>query len=143
MEGLNMIKKFVDIAEIHTLELYNKVSDYNDSLIDEATENGALNDPEADNEYIREIGRVGIMCADYESLYMKFTNLKFKSPLIVSIETEMEKRNLKQRQAAILLDVKESTFSQIMTGKRHVSMRMAKRLYKEFNIDPGIILEFS
>ena len=86
-----MIKKFVDIAEIHTLELYNKVSDYNDSLIDEATENGALNDPEADNEYIREIGRVGIMCADYESLYMKFTNLKFKSPLVVSIEKEMKK----------------------------------------------------
>jgi len=143
MEGLNMKKKYVDITEIHTLELYTKVSDYNDSLIDEATENGSLSEPGADNEYTREIGRTGRMCADYESLYMKFTNLKFKSPLVVSIENEMEKRNLKQRQAAVLLDVKESTFSQIMTGKRPVSMRMAKRLYKEFNIDPGIILEFS
>ena len=143
MEGLNMIKKFLDIEDIQTLELNKKVSDYNDSLIDEATENGSLNEPGADNEYIREIGPTGRMCADYESIYMTFTNLKFKSPLVVSIEKEMEKRNLKQRQAAVLLDVKESTFSQIMTGKRHVSMRMAKRLYKEFNIDPGMILEFS
>ena len=55
----------------------------------------------------------------------------------------MEKRHLKQRQTAELLDVKESTFSQIMTGKRPVSMRMAKRLYKELNIDPALILEYS
>jgi plasmid maintenance system antidote protein VapI len=55
----------------------------------------------------------------------------------------MEKRHLKQRQTAELLDVNESTFSLIMTGKRNVSMRMAKRLYKELNIDPRIILEFA
>jgi len=38
MEGLNMIKKFLDIEDIQTLELNKKVSDYNDSLIDDATE---------------------------------------------------------------------------------------------------------
>lgn len=138
-----MEKKFIEVTEIHTLELFNQVSEYTDTLIDEATENGALVDPEADNEYTREIGRVGILCADYESLHLKFEHIKFKSPLVVSIENEMKKRHIKQRQTAELLDVKESTFSQIMTGKRPVSMRMAKRLYKELNIDPGLILEFS
>ena len=138
-----MEKKFIDITEIHTPELFNEVSEYTDALINEATENGALVDPNADNEYTREIGRLGRMCADYESLYMKFEQLKFKSPLVVSIEKEMEKRHIKQRQTAALLDVKESTFSQIMSGKRPVSMRMAKRLYKVLNIDPGLILEFS
>lgn len=138
-----MEKKFSDITEIHTLELFNQVSEYTDALIDEATANGSLEEQGADNEYTREIGRVGRMCADYESMYMKFEHLKFKSPLVVSIENEMEKRHIKQRQTALLLDVKESTFSQIMTGKRPVSMRMAKRLYKELNIDPRLILEFS
>jgi predicted XRE-type DNA-binding protein len=138
-----MEKKFNNITEIHTPELFKKVSEYTDALIDEATANGSLDEQETDNEYTREIGRVGLMCADYESMYMKFENLKFKSPLVISIENEMEKRHIKQRQTAELLDVKESTFSQIMTGKRHVSMRMAKRLYKELNIDPGLILEFS
>jgi len=138
-----MDKKFIEVTEIQSAELYNQVSEYTDALIDEATTAGALSEQDADNDYTREIGRLGRMCADYESLYMKFEKLKFKSPLVVSIENEMEKRHIKQRQTAILLDVKESTFSQIMTGKRSVSMRMAKRLYKELNIDQGLILEFS
>ena len=137
------MQKFINVTEIHTPELFKQVSDYTDALIDEATANGSLNEQSAINEYTREIGRVGGMCADYESMYMKFKYLKFKSPLVVSIEKEMEKRHIKQRQTAVLLDVKESTFSQIMTGKRPVSMRIAKRLYKELNIDPGLILEFS
>ncbi len=138
-----MEKKFIDITEIHTPDLFKQVSEYTDSLIDEATSNGSLSEQGADNEYTREIARVGRMCADYESMYLKFEQLMFKSPLIVSIEKEMEKRHIRQRQIAELLDVKESTLSQIMTGKRSVSMRLAKRLYKELNIDPGLILEYS
>jgi predicted XRE-type DNA-binding protein len=137
-----MEKRYIDILEIHTSELFNEVSIYCDELISEATINGSLNNQNVENEYTREIGRVGRLCADYESMYMKFDNLNFKSPLVISIEKEMEKRHIKQRQTAHLLDVKESTFSQIMTGKRSVSMRMAKRLYKELNIDPRIILEY-
>lgn len=138
-----MEKKFIDITEIHTLDLFKEMSEYTDALIDEATENGSLKEQGADNEYTREIGRVGCMCADYESMYMTFEHLKFKSPLVRSIEKEMNKRQLKQRQTAELLDIKESTFSQIMTGKRHVSMRMAKRLYEVLNIDPAVIIKFA
>ncbi|GHU64153.1 hypothetical protein FACS1894123_08380 [Bacteroidia bacterium] len=138
-----MIKKFEDITKIESRELFDKVSVYCDDLIDEATENGSLDEQGADNEYTREIGRVGRMCADYETYFMTFKCIKFKSPLVTSIENELGKRSLKQRQAAELLNVKESTFSQIMTGKRPVSMQMAKRLYKVFNIDPKLILEYS
>ena len=138
-----METKFIDITEIHTPVLFKKMSEYTDALVNEATTNGSLAEQGADNEYTREICRIACLCADYESRYMKFNHLKFKSPLVVSIEKEMAKRHIKQRQTAELLDVKESTFSQIMTGKRSVSMRMAKRLYKELNIDPGLILEFS
>jgi predicted XRE-type DNA-binding protein len=138
-----MIKKFEDISVIDNRELYDKVSAYGDALIDEATANGALDEQGADNEYTREIGRVGNMCADYESMYMTFKHLKFKSPLVIGIEKELAKRTLKQREAAELLNVKESTFSQVIRGKRPVSMQMAKRLYKVLNIDPKLILEYS
>ena len=83
------------------------------------------------------------MCADYETNYMTFQTLKFKSPLIRGIEKEMEQRQLKQREVAEILEVKESTFSQIIRGRRPVSMQMAKRLYKNFNIDPKVILEYA
>jgi predicted XRE-type DNA-binding protein len=135
--------KFENITCIDDRQTFDEANVYVDALIDEATANGSLDDQYADNEYTREIGRVGGMCADYENKYIVFEHIKVKSPLVVSIENEMEKRQLKQRQTAVLLDVKESTFSQIMTGKRPVSMRMDKRLYKELNIDPGLIIEFS
>jgi predicted XRE-type DNA-binding protein len=138
-----MNKKFENITVIDNRELYDKVSAYGDDLIDEATNNGALSEQGADNVYTREIARVGIMCADYETNYMTFKTLKFKSPLIRSIEKEMEQRKLKQRDVAELLEVKESTFSQIIRGRRPVSMQIAKRLYKNFNIDSKLILEYA
>lgn len=138
-----MEKKFENITRIDASELYDDAMAYVDALINEATANGSMTEPDADNEYTREIGRIGGMCADYESLYYQAKTLKFKSPLIASIEKELEKRSLKQRQAAEFLEVKESTFSQIMTGKRPVSMRMAKRLYEKLNIDPVLIVKFA
>lgn len=138
-----MKKQFENITEINDEMLYNKVLAYQESLIKEATDNGALGVQAADNEYTREIGRIGVMCANYETNYMKFEHIRFKTPLQISIEKELEARHLKQKQAAELLDVKESTFSRVVTGKRPVSMQMAKKLYKVFNIDPKLILEYS
>ena len=138
-----MEKKFENIVRIDTPELFEKVSDYVEELINEATKKGALSVQGERNEYTLEISRAAGMCADYEALYYKPKSLRFKSPLITSIEEELEKRTLKQRQAAEFLEVKESTFSQIMTGKRPVSMRMAKRLYEKLNIDPALILKFA
>ena len=138
-----MEKKFENIVRIDTPELFEKVSDYVEELINEATKKGALSVQGERNEYTLEISRAAGRCADYEALYYKPKSLRFKSPLITSIEEELEKRSLKQRQAAEFLEVKESTFSQIMTGKRPVSMRMAKRLYEKLNIDPALILKFA
>jgi len=138
-----MEKKFENITSIDNQELFEAVAAYEEGLLQEATANGALSEQGADNEYTREIARVGIMCADYETNYMTFQTLKFKSPLIRGIEKEMEQRRLKQRDVAEILEVKESTFSQIIRGRRPVSMQMAKRLYKNFNIDPKVILEYA
>ena len=67
-----MEKKFIDIIEIHTPELFKQVSAYTDILIDEATANGSLDEKVANNEYTLELGRTARMCADYETRYMKF-----------------------------------------------------------------------
>jgi predicted XRE-type DNA-binding protein len=138
-----MKKQFGNLTEITDEKTFKSVRAYYESLIKYATEKGYLIDPEADNKYTREIGRMGTMIADYESIYLDFSPLKFKSPLIVSIEKQMQKKELNQRQAAELLEVKENTLSQILNGKRNVSMKLAKRLYKTLKIDPKTILEFS
>lgn len=101
---------------------------YMNELIDYAIRKGYVNGPENNNEYTREIARIGIMYCDYESIHMKFKNLKVKNPLVPSIENHMKKKALNQRQAAEILEVKENTFSQILSGKRNVSMKLAKIL---------------
>jgi len=85
----DLIRKFEDVTVIDNRELYNKVSAYCDDMINEATANGALSEQGADNEYTQEIARVGIMCADYETTYMNFKTLKFKSPLILTYNGNM------------------------------------------------------
>ena len=78
-----MKKKFENITVITERTLYDQAMVYVDDLINEATAIGALDEQGADNEYTREIGRVGNMCADYESIYMTFKHLKFNSPVVM------------------------------------------------------------
>lgn len=138
-----MKKQFENLTEIADQKTFESVRAYYENVIKYATEKGYLKAPEADNKYTREIGRIGLMIANYESIYLDFSPLKFKSPLIVSIEKQMQKKALNQRQAAELLEVKENTLSQILSGKRNVSMKLAKRLYTTFKIDPKTIIEFA
>ena len=76
--------------ELTTREDYEAVLSHVKKLIKEATDNGSLDDPEADNEYIREIGRLSRLGAEYENEYIQFTYLKIrkKSSLKRAIEKE-------------------------------------------------------
>ena len=140
-----MEKKFENVSKLDTRVEYDNAMSYVVQLISEATAIGLLSNPEADNEYIREIGRIGHLCAAYESTKMDFKHLKVKkkSPLIRNIEDEMYSRDMKQKELAELLEINEPALSQIMRGKRSVSMRMAKRLHKSLNIDAKTLIEYA
>ena len=79
-----MEKIFENVLKITTRDDYDVLLSHVKKLIAEATENGSLDDPEADNEYIREIGRIGLLCADYEDTKIEFKHIKVrkKPPLI-------------------------------------------------------------
>ena len=53
----------------------------------------------------------------------------------------MVERNLKQRDTAALLGINESRMSDILKGKRSISMRIAKRLRKELDIPADLIID--
>ena len=137
-----MEKIFEDICRITTGKEYDLLLRHIESLIQTATKNGFLSEQNADNDYTREIGRLSRLCAYYENEFMSF-EFKVKSPLLQTIQDEISKRGLKNKEAAELIGVNEPTFSHIMRGKRAISMRIAKRLYREFNIDPKLIVEYS
>jgi antitoxin component HigA of HigAB toxin-antitoxin module len=145
LEQKIMDKKFADITEINSLELFEKVSAYADALIDEATANGFLDEQGADNEYTREIGRVSNLCAEYEDDKMQFEHIvvRGRSPLVRALQKEMYNRDIKQKEIAKLIGINETSFSLFMTGKRRLSMSSARKLYQKLHIEPKLLIEYA
>jgi antitoxin component HigA of HigAB toxin-antitoxin module len=100
-------------------------------------------EPEMDNEYTRQISALSKQMAQYEDEYMDILPLREKSPLIRSIEDYFYARNMKQKEGAKYLGINESVFSQILSGKRRITMPIAKRLHSKLGINADIILEYA
>lgn len=136
MKDLNMDKKLT------TRQEYDEVKAIVEALITEATAKGML-EPEMDNEYTRQIAELSKQMAQYEDEYMNIMPLREKTPLIKCIEDYFYARNMKQKDGAKLLGINESVFSQILSGKRRITMPLAKRLHSKLGIDSDLILEYA
>ena len=128
--------------KLTTRQEYDETKAIVEALISEATEKGML-EPEMDNEYTRQISELSKLMATYEDEYMDVLPLREKSPLIRSIEDYFYARNMKQKEGAQLLGINESVFSQILSGKRRITMPIAKRLHSKLGISADMILEYS
>lgn len=130
------------MEKLITREQYDAVKAQVEQLIAEATERGML-ESEMDNEYTRKIAALSKLMADYEDEYMNILPLRQKSPLIASIEDYFYAHGMRQKDGARMLGVNESQFSQIMSGRRRISMSFAKRLHSKMGIDASLILEYA
>ena len=128
--------------ELKTRENYDAVKDRVELLIAEATAKGML-EPGMDNEYTREIASLSKQMAAYEDAYMDLKPLREKSPLIRTIEDYFYAHNMRQKDGARLLGINESAFSQVMSGRRRITMPLAKRLHSQLGIDANMILEYA
>ena len=130
------------MEKITTRKQYDEVKVRVDQLIAEATQKGML-EPDMDNAYTQEIALLSKQMAEFEDENLNILPLRQKSPLIVCIEDYFYAHNMKQKDGAKLLGVNESQFSQIMSGRRRISMSFAKRLRSMMGIDADLILEYA
>lgn len=136
-----MEKKFLNLSEIKDRTIFDEVSAYLNDLINEATNIGALSIQNPDNEYAREIGRISILCADYEDNVLNlFPVVRQKNALQKAIDDIMYSRNLKQKELADIAGMNESVFSSILSGKKKITIGIAKKLYSKLNIPADVIL---
>lgn len=56
------------------------------------------------------------------------------------IELRMYQRKLKRKDVAEILGTTPSRISEILNGKRGITIELAKGLYKKLNISPELIL---
>lgn len=121
---------------------YDEIKAKVEALIAEATDIGML-EPEMDNEYTRQISDLSKLMAQYEDEYMDILPLREKTPLIRSIEDYFYAHNMKQKEGAQYLGINESVFSQILSGKRRITMPIAKRLHSKLGINADMILKYA
>ena len=113
-----------------------------EQLIAEATEKGML-EPDMDNEYTRQIAALSTLIAHYEDEFLNILPLRQKSPLIASIENYFYAHGMRQKDGARLLGINESQLSQILSGRRRISMSFAKRLHTKLGINANLILDYA
>lgn len=78
---------------------------------------------------------------DYE-LRMEIFPLPPKpTTLPAMIELKRQQQHLKQKELAALLEIPAGRLSQILSGKRRVSLDLAKKLYERLHISPEFILK--
>ncbi|RZK36639.1 MAG: XRE family transcriptional regulator [Hymenobacter sp.] len=82
--------------------------------------------------------------SDYEDV-LELMPIPFPAPkpttLPAMIELKRQQRQLKQKDLAQLLEVPAGRLSQILSGKRRVTMDLAKKLYERLDISPEFILK--
>ncbi len=74
----------------------------------------------------------------YEQEFVLFPR---PSTLSGMIELKMYEMKLKQKDLAELLEVEASRVSEILNGKRKITLDLAKKLHKKLGIDGNFILE--
>ena len=130
------------MEKLTTRKQYDETKARVEQLIAEATQKGML-EPDMDNAYTKEIALLSQLMAAYEDEYLNILPQRQKSPLIASIEDNFYAHGMKQKDGAKLLGVNESQFSQIMSGRRRISMSLAKRLHSKMGIDANLILDYA
>jgi len=86
-----------------------------------------------------ELDAVSDEIADYEEVHYPFEPESLKD----MIELRMYQRKLKQKDVAEILGTTPSRISEILNGKRKLTLDQAKGLYKKLNIDAELILSAS
>jgi antitoxin component HigA of HigAB toxin-antitoxin module len=128
--------------KLTTRKQYDEAKARVEQLIAEATRQGLL-EPDMDNFYTQEIALLSKQMAAFEDEYLNILPLRQKSPLIASIEDYCYMHGMKQKDGAKMLGINESQFSQIMSGRRRISMSLAKRLHAKMGIDANLILDYA
>jgi len=110
---------------------YKQQSKRMEELLKLLTDEGALNSKQQS-----ELDEISDKVADYEE-----ENFPFKvESLNEMIELRMYQRKLKQKDIAKILGTTPSRVSEILSGKRGLTIELAKGLYNKLNIDPKLIL---
>lgn len=110
-------------------------TDYKQAFVEFDKLVATMNDDEALQARARQLAEA---IQDYEQRHIAFPK---PTTLIGMIELKMYEKRLKQKDLAQLLNVETSRISELLNGKRKLTIDLAKQLHEKLGIDGNFILE--
>ncbi|GAB4026504.1 helix-turn-helix domain-containing protein [Spirosoma gilvum] len=125
---------------ISNQEEYNTLLTEIEKYLQKVTEYGSfdsLTSPEADK-----LHQLSLLVEAYEKS-IPLMPIRKPETLPGMIQVKMAERNLKQKDMAKLLGVSTARLSEVMNGKRRITIDLAKKLYERLDISPEFILKMA
>lgn len=125
------------VTDIQSEAEYRQVQAEVEAYLQKATQGGGFASlSESDDQ---ELLRLSHLMRAYEQHHFPMPTQP--QTLAGMIELKMFERKLKQKDLAKLLEVEAPRVSELLRGKRRLSMEMARQLYKKLGIPADFILE--
>lgn len=123
--------------QLKSREEYNQTMGKIEEILQKSTQLGGFDKlPKADADMLASLS---LLAEQYEDS-LPLMPIKSPTTLPEMIRYKMFEKNLKQKQLAGLLEISESNISGLLTGKRKLTLELAKKLHSKLNIDAHFIL---
>lgn len=125
------------VTTINTESEYRRVQAVIETYLQKATEGGGFASLSEEDD--GELLRLSHLMRAYEQQHFPMPTQP--QTLAGMIELKMFERKLKQKDLARLLEIEAPRVSELLRGKRRVSIELARQLYKKLDIPAEFILE--
>lgn len=125
-------------AQINDQAEYGALIAETETYLQKVTQQGSfdsLSATEADA-----LHRLSLLAEAYEKS-IPLMPIRVPETLPGMIQIKMAERKMKQKDMATYLGVSTARFSEVMTGKRRITIDLAKKLYERLDISPEFILK--
>jgi len=116
---------------------YDEVMKQIESYIKKATQLGGFD--KLSKKDTTKLAELSVLAEQFED---SLPLMPIKTPTSISdmIRLIMYEKNLKQKQLASILEISEAYISGLLSGKRKLSLKLAKKLHSKLGIDAHFIL---
>lgn len=119
------------MATIKNEDIYNSVMLRIEELIEQVDEHAPMSDPR-----VMELDLLVDLAEEYEDEHYPISTPSLPDV----IKLRMSEMNLTQERLAQMLGLSQSRISDYLTGKTEPTLKVARIISKELNIDPAIVL---
>lgn len=125
---------------IQTQAEYQAIMAQIEQLLQKATSLGGFH--HLDMAEVKFLQKLSLQAETYEDA-IPLMPIRKPQTLVDMIHYKMYEKHMKQKELAVFLGVTEARLSEVLSGKRKVTIDLAKRLYKNLQIDADFILQMA